>query len=104
MYPIHLRVFIRLVVKHSTLNVCIYLCTSVTFPSYLLAVGLESGRILLYRWSPDQEPATGNDWTSCGQTDVSYPFTAHRPEGLRCARRDVTASVRQPQFDGFDVL
>ncbi|XP_075900199.1 elongator complex protein 2 isoform X2 [Nelusetta ayraudi] len=39
--------------------------------SYLLAVGLECGRILLYRWSPDQDPAGGNDWRSCGQTDVS---------------------------------
>ncbi|KAF3833801.1 hypothetical protein F7725_025005 [Dissostichus mawsoni] len=35
--------------------------------SFLLAVGLESGRILLYRWSPD----LGNDWKHCGGTDIS---------------------------------
>lgn len=37
--------------------------------SYLLAVGLECGRILLYKWAPDLEH--GNDWTCCGQTDSS---------------------------------
>uniref|UniRef100_A0A8C4I2U4 Elongator complex protein 2 n=1 Tax=Dicentrarchus labrax TaxID=13489 RepID=A0A8C4I2U4_DICLA len=38
--------------------------------SYLLAVGLECGRILLYRWNPGQEPAGGHDWISCGETDI----------------------------------
>ncbi|KAF3707523.1 Elongator complex protein 2 [Channa argus] len=47
---------------------CPVLCSD---NSYLLAVGLESGRILLYRWSPGQEPAGGNDWSSCGETDTS---------------------------------
>ncbi|KAK5855175.1 hypothetical protein PBY51_005306 [Eleginops maclovinus] len=39
--------------------------------SFLLAVGLECGRILLYRWSPDLESAGGNDWKHCGGTDIS---------------------------------
>uniref|UniRef100_A0A8C6T1K0 Elongator complex protein 2 n=1 Tax=Neogobius melanostomus TaxID=47308 RepID=A0A8C6T1K0_9GOBI len=36
---------------------------------YLVAVGLESGRILLYKWSPGLEP--DSDWNCCGQTDSS---------------------------------
>uniref|UniRef100_A0AAQ6IMJ1 Elongator complex protein 2 n=1 Tax=Anabas testudineus TaxID=64144 RepID=A0AAQ6IMJ1_ANATE len=47
---------------------CPVLCSG---NSYLLAVGLECGRILLYRWSPGQEPAGGHDWSSCGETDTS---------------------------------
>lgn len=44
------------------------------FHSYLLAVGLECGRILLYRWNPGQEAAGGHDWRSCAETDTSYPW------------------------------
>uniref|UniRef100_A0A3Q1ALS7 Elongator complex protein 2 n=1 Tax=Amphiprion ocellaris TaxID=80972 RepID=A0A3Q1ALS7_AMPOC len=47
---------------------CPVLCSD---NSYLLSVGLECGRILLYRWSPGQEPAGGHDWSSCGETDAS---------------------------------
>ncbi|XP_053303188.1 elongator complex protein 2 isoform X3 [Pleuronectes platessa] len=49
----------------------------VLFPdnSYLLAVGLESGRILLYRWSPGQEAAGGHDWSSCAETDMLQSHT-----------------------------
>uniref|UniRef100_A0AAY4EPX5 Elongator complex protein 2 n=1 Tax=Denticeps clupeoides TaxID=299321 RepID=A0AAY4EPX5_9TELE len=39
--------------------------------SYLLAVGLEGGRILLYKWRPMAEPSAASDWTRCGQTDDS---------------------------------
>ncbi|KAM4538708.1 elongator complex protein 2 [Odontesthes bonariensis] len=47
---------------------CPVLCSD---NSYLLAVGLECGRILLHRWSPGQQTAGGGDWISCGETDTS---------------------------------
>lgn len=47
---------------------CPSLCSD---DSYLLAVGLECGRIRLYRWRPVQDPAGGNDWVSCGETNDS---------------------------------
>uniref|UniRef100_A0A672IEB8 Elongator complex protein 2 n=1 Tax=Salarias fasciatus TaxID=181472 RepID=A0A672IEB8_SALFA len=43
--------------------------------SYLLAVGLERGGIRLYRWRPGQEPAGGDDWSSCGETTASQSHT-----------------------------
>ncbi|XP_068188871.1 elongator complex protein 2 [Antennarius striatus] len=48
--------------------VCPQLCSD---NGYLIAVGLECGRILLYSWSPGQEPAGGHDWSCCGETDSS---------------------------------
>lgn len=42
--------------------------------SYLLAVGLECGRILLYTWCPGRQGGDGHDWNGCGETDVSYPY------------------------------
>ncbi|CAB1320497.1 unnamed protein product [Coregonus sp. 'balchen'] len=39
--------------------------------SYLLAVGLESGQVLLYKWRPSEEPAGASDWTRYGETDSS---------------------------------
>ncbi|CAL1584564.1 unnamed protein product [Knipowitschia caucasica] len=39
--------------------------------SYLLAVGLECGRILLYKWTHGLEPEPDSDWIFCGQTDGS---------------------------------
>lgn len=52
--------------------------------SYLLAVGLECGRILLYTWRPGQQTGDGHDWRGCGETDVSYLFQENRAgtEGL----------------------
>ncbi|KAG7461407.1 elongator complex protein 2 [Solea senegalensis] len=57
--------------------VCPVLCYD---NSYLLAVGLECGRILLYRWSPSQETLGGHDWSSCAQTDIlqSHTLTVKR--------------------------
>ncbi|XP_040044705.2 elongator complex protein 2 isoform X1 [Gasterosteus aculeatus] len=56
---------------------CPFLCSN---NSYLLAVGLECGRILLYKWSPVREPAGGHDWSSCGETDIlqSHALTVKR--------------------------
>uniref|UniRef100_A0A4W5Q9M8 Elongator complex protein 2 n=1 Tax=Hucho hucho TaxID=62062 RepID=A0A4W5Q9M8_9TELE len=45
--------------------------------SYLLAVGLESGQVLLYKWGPSEEPAGASDWTRYGETDSSYPLHTH---------------------------
>ncbi|XP_031441816.1 elongator complex protein 2 isoform X2 [Clupea harengus] len=44
--------------------------------SYLLAVGLESGQILLYKWRPgaDEIPTDG-DWSKGGETDASQSHT-----------------------------
>uniref|UniRef100_A0A8C7ZXV4 Elongator complex protein 2 n=1 Tax=Oryzias sinensis TaxID=183150 RepID=A0A8C7ZXV4_9TELE len=43
--------------------------------SYLLAVGLDCGQILLYRWSPNQKESGGDDWISCGGTNASQSHT-----------------------------
>uniref|UniRef100_A0A3Q0SE02 Elongator complex protein 2 n=1 Tax=Amphilophus citrinellus TaxID=61819 RepID=A0A3Q0SE02_AMPCI len=51
---------------------CPVLCSN---NSYLLAVGLECGRIRLYRWTPGSEPAGGDDWSCCGETDTSQSHT-----------------------------
>ncbi|CDQ76469.1 unnamed protein product [Oncorhynchus mykiss] len=45
--------------------------------SYLLAVGLESGQVLLYKWELSEEPAGASDWTRYGETDSSYPLDTH---------------------------
>ncbi|XP_076864846.1 elongator complex protein 2 [Brachyhypopomus gauderio] len=42
---------------------------------YLLAVGLESGRILLYKWRPDQDLSSGSDWSKCVESDPSQSHT-----------------------------
>ncbi|KAM9838235.1 elongator complex protein 2 [Aulostomus maculatus] len=55
----------------TAVSFCPVLCSD---DSFLLAVGLEGGRILLYRWRPGQDPAVGHDWSSCGATD---PLQSH---------------------------
>eukprot|EP00066_Takifugu_rubripes_P017915 XP_011607181.1 PREDICTED: elongator complex protein 2 isoform X1 [Takifugu rubripes] len=47
---------------------CPVFCTD---NSYLLAVGLECGRILLYTWCPGRQGGDGHDWNGCGETDIS---------------------------------
>ncbi|KAF5899130.1 elongator complex protein 2 isoform X1, partial [Clarias magur] len=39
--------------------------------SYLVAVGLESGQIVLYKWRPADDVSSGSDWSRCAETDVS---------------------------------
>ncbi|XP_029022955.1 elongator complex protein 2 [Betta splendens] len=79
---------------------CPVLCSG---DSYLLAVGLECGRILLYRWSPYQDPAGGHDWSSCGGTDPSQSHCLAvkrlrwRPTAGRAGRGD---GHKDAQADG----
>lgn len=74
---------------------CPVLCSD---NSYLLAVGLECGRILLYKWSPGQEPAGGHDWSSCGETDISQ---SHALTVKRLRWRPRTGRVgREDKMDG----
>ncbi|KAM3596864.1 uncharacterized protein V6R79_021827 [Siganus canaliculatus] len=81
---------------------CPVFCSS---DSYLLAVGLECGRILLYRWSPGQEPAGGQDWSSCGETDLSQSHSLAvkrlrwRPRSGRVGREN-NNKTRDGQPDG----
>ncbi|KAM6900016.1 elongator complex protein 2 [Xenentodon cancila] len=84
---------------------CPELCSE---KSYLLAVGLENGRILLYKWSPGKDAAEGGDWISCAQTDLSQSHTLAvkrlrwRPRAGR-AGRDISEkdgqSDRQSQLE-----
>ncbi|XP_077404393.1 elongator complex protein 2 isoform X2 [Vanacampus margaritifer] len=64
--------------------------------SYLLAVGLESGRITVYGWRPDEDPAGGQDWIRYGETE---PWQSHtlavkrlrwRPRAGRAGRAGVS--------------
>uniref|UniRef100_A0A8C6PDX4 Elongator complex protein 2 n=1 Tax=Nothobranchius furzeri TaxID=105023 RepID=A0A8C6PDX4_NOTFU len=51
---------------------CPVLCSD---DSHLLAVGLDCGRILLFRWTPGQDVAAGGDWVRSGETDSSQSHT-----------------------------
>ncbi|KAM7373068.1 hypothetical protein PAMP_007950 [Pampus punctatissimus] len=76
--------------------------------SYLLAVGLECGRILLYRWSPGQEPAGGHDWGSCGETDTSQSHSLAvkrliwRPRAGRAGRDNSRIGVKGEKDEQTD--
>ncbi|XP_051948383.1 elongator complex protein 2-like isoform X2 [Xyrauchen texanus] len=54
----------------TAVSFCPVLCSD---QSYLLAVGLENGRILLYKWRPSE--SSGSDWSICGETDVCQSHT-----------------------------
>ncbi|XP_077599517.1 elongator complex protein 2 [Stigmatopora nigra] len=43
--------------------------------SYLLAVGLECGRIVVFGWRPARDPPGGQDWIRYGETDSSQSHT-----------------------------
>ncbi|MCJ8746241.1 hypothetical protein PDJAM_G00139520 [Pangasius djambal] len=43
--------------------------------SYLIAVGLESGQIILYKWKPVDDLSSGSDWSRCAESDVSQSHT-----------------------------
>ncbi|XP_029919923.1 elongator complex protein 2 isoform X2 [Myripristis murdjan] len=76
--------------------------------SYLLAVGLECGRILLYRWSPSQDSAGGQDWASYGETDTVHALAVKRlrwrPRAGRAGRQSGSLAgakgEKDPQTDG----
>ncbi|XP_057684409.1 elongator complex protein 2 isoform X2 [Corythoichthys intestinalis] len=51
---------------------CPQLCSD---NSYLLAVGLECGRIVVFGWKPAGDPAGGQDWIRYGETDTSQSHT-----------------------------
>ncbi|KAI7798441.1 elongator complex protein 2 [Triplophysa rosa] len=56
----------------TAMSICPHLCSD---QSYLLAVGLENGKILLYKWRPMEDLASGADWSKCGETDRSQSHT-----------------------------
>ncbi|XP_051926545.1 elongator complex protein 2 [Hippocampus zosterae] len=51
---------------------CPQLCSD---NGYLLAVGLECGRIIVYGWRPGGDRAGGQDWIRYGETDPSQSHT-----------------------------
>ncbi|KAJ7991784.1 hypothetical protein DPEC_G00287460 [Dallia pectoralis] len=57
----------------SSVSVCPFPCPD---HSYLLAVGLDSGRVLLYKWRPSEvSGAEASDWSRYGETDASQSHT-----------------------------
>ncbi|XP_016118627.1 elongator complex protein 2-like isoform X2 [Sinocyclocheilus grahami] len=56
----------------TAVSICQYLCSD---QSFLLAVGLENGKIVLYKWRPLEDLSSGSDWSKCGETDTWYPFS-----------------------------
>uniref|UniRef100_A0A8C1USF5 Elongator complex protein 2 n=1 Tax=Cyprinus carpio TaxID=7962 RepID=A0A8C1USF5_CYPCA len=58
----------------TAVSICPYLCSD---QSFLLAVGLENGKIALYKWRPLEDLSSGSDWSKCGETD-SHTLTVKR--------------------------
>ncbi|XP_055075443.2 elongator complex protein 2 [Misgurnus anguillicaudatus] len=56
----------------TAVSFCPFLCSD---QSYLLAVGLENGKILLYKWRPLNDLSSGSDWSKCGESDCSQSHT-----------------------------
>uniref|UniRef100_A0A672SDU5 Elongator complex protein 2 n=1 Tax=Sinocyclocheilus grahami TaxID=75366 RepID=A0A672SDU5_SINGR len=56
----------------TAVSICPYLCSD---QSYLLAVGLENGKIVLYKWRPSEDLSSGADWSRCGETDACQSHT-----------------------------
>uniref|UniRef100_A0A3P8VKF9 Elongator complex protein 2 n=1 Tax=Cynoglossus semilaevis TaxID=244447 RepID=A0A3P8VKF9_CYNSE len=85
--------------------VCPVLCSD---HSYLVAVGLECGRILLYRWSPSQEAAEGRDWTSCAETDnfqshaLAVKTLRWRPRAGRAGQKSRTGGRAEKENETED--
>uniref|UniRef100_A0AAY5JY47 Elongator complex protein 2 n=1 Tax=Esox lucius TaxID=8010 RepID=A0AAY5JY47_ESOLU len=88
----------------TAVSVCPFLCPDL---SYLLAVGLDSGRILLYKWTPSGGSigAEAADWSRYGETDVSQSHTLTvkrlrwRPRVGRAGQRDDGVGERAPADD-----
>uniref|UniRef100_A0A8C1JKB5 Elongator complex protein 2 n=1 Tax=Cyprinus carpio TaxID=7962 RepID=A0A8C1JKB5_CYPCA len=56
----------------TAVSICPYLCSD---QSFLLAVGLENGKIALYKWRPLEDLSSGSDWSKCGETDACQSHT-----------------------------
>ncbi|XP_056335527.1 elongator complex protein 2 [Danio aesculapii] len=56
----------------TAVSVCPFLCSD---RSYLLAVGLENGQVLLYKWKPSEDLSSGSDWSRCKETDACQGHT-----------------------------
>ncbi|KAM9823630.1 elongator complex protein 2 [Neosynchiropus ocellatus] len=76
-------------------------CPVVHSDRYLLAVGLECGKVVFHSWTP-AAPAGGQDWSRCGETDQSQSHTAAvkrlrwRPRAGRAGHQnDKCASVNR---------
>ncbi|XP_062846773.1 elongator complex protein 2 [Trichomycterus rosablanca] len=81
--------------------------------SYLVAVGLESGKILLYKWRPVKDLTTGSDWSECSETDIFQSHTlvikrlcwrplVHKQNGSECPNDSTHHAVVQLASAGAD--
>ncbi|XP_027031416.2 elongator complex protein 2 isoform X2 [Tachysurus fulvidraco] len=68
--------------------------------SYLVAVGLESGQIVLYKWRPMDDLSSGSDWSRCAESDVSACSQSHTLVVKRLRWRPRVC--QQDQSDDFD--
>lgn len=71
--------------------------------SYLVAVGLECGRILLYKWTSGLDPA---DWICCGQTNtlqshcLAVKRLRWRPRVGRAGRDNCSGVMKEEKKNG----